>query len=391
VAGVRRHALVARRVFREAVIACVGVFVYFGVRGLTEGDVTQANQNAARVIRLERAVGMFWERSLQAAVDGSHLAVTLANWEYVWGHWPLIIATLCWLAIKHPGTYRFTRNTMLLSGAVGLVVFAAFPVTPPRLFDPELVDTVTEYSRSYRVLQPPAFVNQYAAMPSLHVGWDALIGIALAGHARRRWVRWMGALLPAAMVFAVVLTANHYVLDVIAGLALILVTGILVTHYSTRRDRTSPPATRASPRVPDRHVAAMAPSGSGPWHSAVGSAGQASHATRAPDRAATASRMSTPRVRSAEGRFRPAAVSPAATPRSPRPGERRLAASPVRAADNDTRAVGRGGPRSRRGGPATPRVRRHRPVDPGRSPRVRPGRAVRPGRRRRGRWQGGLR
>jgi len=330
-------------------MGCAGVFVYFGVRGLTEGDVTQANQNAGRVIRLERAVGMFWERPLQAAVDGSHLAVTLANWVYVWGHWPLIIATLCWLAIKHPETYRYARNTMLLSGAVGLVVFAAFPVTPPRLFDPELVDTVTEYSRSYRVLQPPAFVNQYAALPSLHVGWDALIGMAIAGHARRRWVRCMGALLPAAMVFAVVITANHYVLDVIAGLALILVSGVLVTHRSTRRDRPSPPAARTSHRVPVRH-------------------------------AETAAR-----------RPAAAAASTAATPGSPRLRERRLAAGAVRAADNDARAIRRGGPRPRRRGPGTPRVWRRRRVDPGRSLRVRPGRVVRPGRRVRGRWQGGLR
>ncbi len=88
---------------------------------------------------------------------------------------------------------------MMLSGAVGLVVFMTYPVAPPRLADPELVDTVTEFSTAYRVLQPPAFTNPYAAMPSLHVGWDLLIGIAVVVNARWLWLKVVGTLLPAVM------------------------------------------------------------------------------------------------------------------------------------------------------------------------------------------------
>jgi hypothetical protein len=246
----RSPATVARLILGQAVIVCAGVFVYFGVRGLTEGGVAAADRNAARLIQLEAAIGLAWERPLQELATPFHVIVTLANWVYVWGHWPLIAATLCWLAMGHPGSYRRTRNAMLLSGAVGLVIFAVFPVTPPRLFDPELVDTVTNFSRAYRVLQPPAFVNQYAAMPSLHVGWDALIGIAIAAQARRSWVRALGALLPMTMIAAVILTANHYVLDVVAGLALTLVTYALVARRSARRRRPGPvalPSQRTSP------------------------------------------------------------------------------------------------------------------------------------------------
>jgi membrane-associated phospholipid phosphatase len=235
---------VARRLLRETLIACAGVLVYFGVRGLTEGDLAKADADAARLVRLERALGLSWERSLQAAVDGSDVVVTAANWVYVWAHWPLIIATLGWLAVRHPPAYRRTRNTMLLSGAIGLVIFALFPVTPPRLFDPDLVDTVSQYSQSYRVLQPPAFVNQHAAMPSLHVGWDALIGIAIAGQARVVLLRWLGALLPVAMVFAVILTANHYLLDVVAGLVLVLASRALVIRFMA--SRAEAPARRLS-------------------------------------------------------------------------------------------------------------------------------------------------
>ena len=97
---------------------------------------------------------------------------------------------------------------MLLSGAIGMVIFALWPVAPPRLADLGLVDTVTEYSRSYRVLQPPAFTNQYAAMPSLHMGWDLLIGLAIIVAASRLWVRVIGGLLPVLMGWAVVATAE---------------------------------------------------------------------------------------------------------------------------------------------------------------------------------------
>jgi len=109
------------------------------------------------------------------------------------------------------------RNAMVASGLMGLCVYTTYPVAPPRLADMGLVDTITEQSSSYRVLQPPAFVNQYAAMPSLHVGWDLLVGLALVAAAGSLAVRTVGRLMPVVMAAATVLTANHYVLDVLVG------------------------------------------------------------------------------------------------------------------------------------------------------------------------------
>jgi membrane-associated phospholipid phosphatase len=117
---------------------------------------------------------------------------------------------------------------------------------------------VSQYSQSYRVLQPSAFVNQYAAMPSLHVGWDALIGIAIAGQARVVLFRWFGALLPVAMVFAVVLTANHYLLDVVAGLVLVLASRALVIRFTARR--AGAPARRLSHLPPPADPTGREPS-----------------------------------------------------------------------------------------------------------------------------------
>jgi hypothetical protein len=229
---------------REVALVLAGVLVYFGVRGWTHGIVDQATSNARLLLRLERSTGLYVEPWLQSPVRDSHIFTTVMNWVYIWGHWPVIVATLLWLVLRHPSGYRLTRNAMLISGAVGLVVFALFPVAPPRLADPGLIDTITAYSNSYRVLQPPGFVNQYAAMPSLHVGWDLLIGLAILAHARWLWLRVIGVLLPLLMSFAVLATANHYVVDVAAGVAL-----VLVSRFAA--DRL---ASAAGPRRPSRTV-----------------------------------------------------------------------------------------------------------------------------------------
>jgi hypothetical protein len=176
--------------------------------------------------------------------------MTLMNWVYIWGHWPVIAAVLLWLFLRHPDGYRQIRTTMVLSGAVGLVVFALYPVAPPRLAPLGLVDTVTDLSTSYRVLQPPAFVNQYAAMPSLHVGWDLLMGYALVTYGGHRLLRVVGVLLPIAMVSAVILTANHYVVDAVAGAALVLSCLVVVSSRPSRRgtpDEVVLPAQRVGP------------------------------------------------------------------------------------------------------------------------------------------------
>ncbi len=237
--------VVARWVALQALWVFVGVLVYFTVRGLTEGSVTQADANARRVIALERRLGLDLESELQGVATGSDALSTLANWVYIWGHWPVIVATMIWLALRHRDSFLRLRDAMLISGAVGMVIFALFPVTPPRLLDLGLADTVSERSHAYRVLQPRAFTNQYAAMPSLHTGWDLLVGIAIVTAAGSLWLRVVGFVLPTLMILAVVVTANHYLLDAVAGVALVLVADRLAVLLARRRTRR--PAARASP------------------------------------------------------------------------------------------------------------------------------------------------
>jgi hypothetical protein len=213
------------------------VVVYFGVRGLTESDVETATTNAAAVLDFQERLGLLDEATLQSLVIGSDAAVAVLNWIYIWGHWPVIAATLLWLLLRHPEGYRVIFHALLISGAIGICVFVTFPVTPPRLIDIGLVDTITEQSRSYRVLQPPAFTNQYAAVPSLHAGWDLLMGIALFRYAGWRFFRVLGVVMPVAMGMAVVLTGNHYLVDILAGCAAALTGLAIAEHHSRARRR----------------------------------------------------------------------------------------------------------------------------------------------------------
>ncbi len=211
------------------------ITAYFLVRGATEGSVREAVNNAGEVMDFERFLRIDVEGSLQSAVAGWPAATTVLNWIYIWGHWPVIAVTLIWLARRHPQVYFRTRNAMLISGALGLVVFISFPVAPPRLAGLGMIDTVSVGSHAYRVLQPAMFTNQYAAMPSLHVGWDLLIGLAIFVAARHAVVRAIGVAMPVAMTAAVVLTANHYIVDAVVGAGLTTVCWVVCGRWPRRR------------------------------------------------------------------------------------------------------------------------------------------------------------
>ena len=240
--GIRLAHSRAAWVAGQAGLVTLGVFVYFRVRGLTEGSASVAVSHAHDLAAVERRLGIDVETAAQVPVQGTPGAEALINWVYIWGHWPVIVATMVWLAWRHRRIFRRLRDGMLVSGAIGLVIFAFYPVAPPRLADGDVVDTVTRSSDSYRVLQPPEFVNQYAAMPSLHAGWDLLVGIAIVTAATTVWLRVVGLVLPVSMMLAVVATGNHFVLDVVAGVALALLGHAVALRLERSRDARAEPA-----------------------------------------------------------------------------------------------------------------------------------------------------
>jgi hypothetical protein len=212
--------------------------LYQFVRGAVHGKAGDAFDNASRVIRIEQRLGIFHEASLQQLILPKAWIVDFFNYLYIWGHLPVIIAVALWLYIHHRPNYALFRNAFLISGLIALIGFTTMPLAPPR-FMPEFgfTDTIIN-AQSYYAFQNPKIVNQYAAMPSLHFGWDLLIAIAIGYNARGPWLRVFAVFMPFVMLGGIVLTANHYFLDAAAG-ALVAVTGLGIAamlRRGVRRD-----------------------------------------------------------------------------------------------------------------------------------------------------------
>jgi hypothetical protein len=219
----RLPASLSLRLLLEAAVLVVAYLAYQLVRHAVAPRPTEAFEHALALIHIEQRLGIFFEPSLQRFIIDHHALVTLFNWIYVWGFLPVICTAAVYLFVRHRGFYSRYRNAFLLSGAAGLLVFAFLPVAPPRMF-PEFgfVDTVHVHSTFYRSVQASELVNEFAAVPSFHFGWMLLVGMAVVQTSSRLAGKAVGVLLPVVMLLAIIFTANHYVLDAVAGAALVL-------------------------------------------------------------------------------------------------------------------------------------------------------------------------
>lgn len=215
----RAWRLTARVGLHEAVIVVAAFLIYFYVRGMVVDRAGQAFLNAYNLIELEQRLRIYQELRMQAWILDSYLLIKAMNWIYFWGHMPLVIAFAVWLYAWHRATYRLVRNAFLASGAIGVLIYAFFPVAPPRLIPfGGFVDTMALFDRvGYNAQEVSAFVNPYAAVPSLHFGWALLLGAVIVKVARNPLLKAFGVAWPIAMFFAIVTTGNHFVLDAVAG------------------------------------------------------------------------------------------------------------------------------------------------------------------------------
>jgi membrane-associated phospholipid phosphatase len=207
----------------QALLVLFCIYLYFRIRNVTEGSYAVAVSHAHDLVDLEQELGIAVEETLQAPFVGSGALATTANSVYIYGHWPVIVVVMVWTVWRHRTVFLRLRDGMIVSGLLGMVVFVTYPLAPPRLANDGVVDTITQDNDAYRVLQPSQFTNQFAAMPSLHAGWDLLVGIAIVTAAGTTWLKAIGYALPVLMTVSVVVTGNHYLLDVVAGIALALV------------------------------------------------------------------------------------------------------------------------------------------------------------------------
>src|SRR2546428_11755723 len=226
----------SKRDLLEGAIVAVAFLLYFGVRGAVIDRPEAAYQHALDIIKAQRSLGFFWEDDLNAWVKDRWFWAQVMNLSYFYLHFPLIIVFGIWLYYFRREKYTLTRDSFLASGAIALVVYWLYPVAPPRAlpelaqqFDPNapsyvysFVDTLHEkLGYAYDTQSTRAFVNPYAAMPSLHFGWDLLLGLAIIrAFWKERWFWIMapiGVLLPIWQTFAITLTANDFFLDAAAG------------------------------------------------------------------------------------------------------------------------------------------------------------------------------
>jgi hypothetical protein len=225
-----RSTVAISEVVREATFVVSAFLLYFVVRANVDGREFEAVQRARSLVEIEQSLGIFWEPELQRHVLDVAPLFNLVNWTYVWGHFPVIVFAAIWLFMIKRNEYPVYRNAFIISGAIGLVIYAALPVAPPRfLHGYGFVDTLTFRDSVQQVSLPPALLNEYAAVPSLHFGWNMLAGIAIVRHAPHALLKPIGVLMPAAMFTSIICTGNHFILDGVAGGAVAL-TGLGLAH-----------------------------------------------------------------------------------------------------------------------------------------------------------------
>ena len=205
------------RLFFEVLFIVPAYAAYQFVRGNVGGNAGAAFDNARSLIAVERRLGIFHEAFLQQLILPKDWMVDFFNYIYIYGHLPVIIIVAVWLYTSHRDNYAFFRNAFLISGLIALIGFTMMPLAPPR-YMPEFgfTDTIVS-AKSYYIFQSPKIVNQYAAMPSLHFGWDLLVAVAIFANSRTRWLRIAACIMPFFTLSGIVLTANHYFLDAVAG------------------------------------------------------------------------------------------------------------------------------------------------------------------------------
>src|SRR3954454_24537044 len=214
----------------------------FGSNALDEGTKPiHAFDNAIRVIRLEQFVGLFHEQAIQQLFLPYRVFIQFWNTYYGTAHFGVTLAVFALLFWRRPGVFPVWRNSLGIMTGLAIVGFALFPLMPPRLLDkpcdhyggacipsdlrsPEggfgFTDTLSEYGGpwSFDSDEMASISNQYAAMPSMHIGWSTWCAVAVWPLLRRRWQRALVFLYPLATLFCIIVTANHYWIDGLGGL-----------------------------------------------------------------------------------------------------------------------------------------------------------------------------
>ena len=207
-------------VIRQIALFIGAYLLYQLVRGLIDGnDVGRATLDATRVIDAERALHVFVEPRIQAWASGRHWLMDIADWTYLNAHYAVTIGALVYIYLRRNDSFYCVRNMFMVAMAFALVAYAVYPTAPPRLM-PQwgFTDSIRQFT-GITVEHGPtsALLNLYAAIPSMHVCFAMLTAATMSRLCRRRLVRLIWWAYPAFISFVVIVTANHYLTDVLLG------------------------------------------------------------------------------------------------------------------------------------------------------------------------------
>jgi hypothetical protein len=216
-------------------------WIYDAITNLAPLRVHAALAHGSEIMSLERSLHIDPERALDRWLAGHNTLGLLISDYYDNAHFVVTLGLLGFLWWRRADIYRPLRNALVLANVIGLAVFWLFPVAPPRMLR-GFVDVVAASHAigSWHTGTLALAANQFAAMPSLHIAWAVWCTVVVWRISARRWVRTLAVIYPCATAFAVLATGNHYVLDLLGGLATIAVSVLLVSLLQRRLPAVRP-------------------------------------------------------------------------------------------------------------------------------------------------------
>jgi PAP2 superfamily len=206
---------------RQIVLFCGAYWLYRLVRGLVDGRGAEAFENARAVIAVERDLGLFFEPTLHSWASAHAVVIDAASWMYLNSHFAVTTVALVWIYLRRNERFYFVRNMFMVAMGIALVGYMALPTAPPR-FMPEwgFTDSVAAFTGvEADSASADLLFNPYAAIPSMHVAFALMLGVAMAKIVRRGWARALWLAYSPVVTFVVVATANHWWLDAFLGAA----------------------------------------------------------------------------------------------------------------------------------------------------------------------------
>jgi len=219
--------------YLELLTVVVGDVLYEVIRASAPQKAASAFHNAALLSATEPQAVRDLEAWMRDTTSANPALNQVFEWYYTLFHLSVTVGVLVWLWWRRPLHYARARTALFAVTFGGLFIFWIFPVAPPRLVTPEAINALGTPAIS--ALDGSgglggalgALVNPYAAFPSLHVAWAAWCAWAVWAHLRGRRLCWAAWLYPLATGIVVIATSNHYVIDVVAGLFIVLLAALL--------------------------------------------------------------------------------------------------------------------------------------------------------------------